>query len=80
MWKCCSELAGSDWRLIVTGTPDGGVTLTTDRIQVVLLWEIREELKKLNALLHCQNFTEIPGTLKTISRKIPTRQPRKKSA
>lgn len=44
----------------------------------ILLQEIRDELKKLNALLTCPNFTGIPRTLKTISRKIPDRSRRRK--
>lgn len=31
-----------------------------------LLMDIRDELERLNALLHCGNFTSIPATLREI--------------
>ena len=33
---------------------------------VALLMDIRDELQRLNALLHCENFTQIPKTLNRI--------------
>lgn len=33
---------------------------------VAVLMDIRDELRKLNSLLSCQNFREIPMVLKTI--------------
>lgn len=61
---------GADWTL--TPTTADGHTWSVDRIQIILLQEIRDELKKLNALLNCPNFVGIPGTLKGIRRKLPT--------
>lgn len=37
-------------------------------IQSALLMDLRDELKKLNALLHCPNFISIPQTLNDIRR------------
>lgn len=47
-------------------------------IQCALLMDIRDELQKLNSLLHCSNFTGIPTTLRSIRRAMPVRRPRKK--
>lgn len=44
-----------------------------------LLMDIRDELKRLNALLHCHNFIGMPATLRTISRKIPARRKAKRA-
>ncbi len=35
---------------------------------MALLMDIRDELKKLNALFHCPNFTAIPQNLNAIRR------------
>lgn len=48
-----------------------------DGATVAVLMDIREELQRLNSLLHCSNFIGIPRTLKTISRKIPVRKPKR---
>lgn len=37
-------------------------------MHLAVLMDIRDELKKLNVLLHCENFISIPRKLKTISR------------
>ena len=39
-----------------------------------VLQDIRSELRELNALLHCQNFTGIPTTLRSIRRAMPARK------
>lgn len=36
--------------------------------QTEVLMDIRDELQKLNSLLHCQNFINIPTKLDTIRR------------
>lgn len=46
----------------------------TARIQAAVLMDIRDELQKLNALLHCHNFTGIPTTLRSIRRAMPVRR------
>lgn len=39
---------------------------TWERVNTAILLDIRDELKRLNNLLHCQNFIAIPRILKTI--------------
>ena len=34
--------------------------------QIAVLMDIRDELKRLNALLHCENFQAIPNLLRAI--------------
>jgi hypothetical protein len=38
------------------------------QVGVAVLMDIRDELKTLNALLHCENFHRIPRKLDRISR------------
>lgn len=45
--------------------------------QLAVLMDIRDELKKLNALLGCQNFIGIPTTLRSIRRAMPRRRVKK---
>ena len=47
---------------------------TRDRVQCILLQEVRDELKKLNALLHCRNFQNIPKTLTVIAAPVRRRE------
>lgn len=35
---------------------------------LAVMMDIRDELKRLNLLLHCYNFTQIPGVLRSIRR------------
>lgn len=44
---------------------------------VRVLMDIRDELKKLNAVFGCQNFQAIPRKLDAIRRQLPT--PKKKA-
>ncbi len=46
---------------------NGGVE-TWERIGIAVLMDIRRELRQLNIVLACPNFTGIPRTLKTIAR------------
>lgn len=58
--------------------PSGGRTHQWESIHAALLMDIRDELQRLNGLLHCANFIEIPGTLREIRRRLaPTRKLRK---
>jgi hypothetical protein len=41
-----------------------------DAIHAAVLMDIRDELKRLNDLLHCVNFTQIPATLRGLRRDI----------
>ena len=57
---------------------DGRRTADTQRIIMCVLLVIRDEIKRLNALLHCPNFQAIPRKLDRISRN--TAKPRKRRA
>lgn len=46
--------------------------------QLAVMMDIRDELKKLNAVFSCHNCQNIPYTLKSILRKLPTPKPRRK--
>ncbi len=62
------------------GTPcaGGGFTLDVGMIQAAVLMDIRDELQRLNTLLHCENFQAIPSVLREIRRRLPERpKPRK---
>jgi hypothetical protein len=61
-----------DWDL---GTGNG---LTVERIAVLMLSDIRRELRKLNAILACPNFQAIPRKLDRISKN--TAKPRKRNS
>ena len=50
-WAVCSEI-----------NPD----MTFDGAQLAVLMDIRDELKRLNTLLHCPNFVEFPHILRRI--------------
>lgn len=59
--------------------PDGvpGHNVTThqwESLHAALLMDIRDELKALNALLHCSNFVGIPTTLRAIQRQLPAKK------
>lgn len=43
-------------------------TTPTDNAHLAVLMDLRDELKSLNHLLHCPNFTAIPGKLDAIRR------------
>ena len=64
--RLASTIAGNDWNLYPSDAT--GNTWSNESIQIILLQEIREELKTLNALLRCHNFTNIPTTLRKIAR------------
>ena len=46
---------------------DGGIK-SWDAVKVAVLMDIRDELKRLNGVLHCDNFMKIPATLRQIKR------------
>lgn len=51
----------------------------TDDAHLAVLMDIRDELQRLNRLLHCENFTGIPFVLHRIRKNTaPKRAPRKK--
>lgn len=65
-----------DLEFAVSNNADG--TWSHAAIQCVVLMDIRDELKRLNALLYCHNFVGIPTTLKSIQRAMPARRKAKK--
>lgn len=50
-----SRRANEDWNL-----PE---SITWDHVSIAVLMDIREELRRLNRLLHCSNFLAIPSKL-----------------
>ena len=54
--------------------PDG--TSPTDDATLAVLMDIRDELKKLNNLLHCHNFITLPLKIEAIRRN--TTKPKRK--
>lgn len=48
-------------------TDAAGMVPTWERVGIAVLMDIRDELKRLNAAIYCQNFLAIPHTLKRIS-------------
>lgn len=56
---------------------DANGRVSWEQIIVAVLMDIRDEMKRLNTLLHCQNFIAIPRKLDAIHRKMPTRRKRK---
>ena len=48
--------------------PDGNPTHQWASIHTALLMDLRDELQKLNTLLHCDNFTRLPRELRGLRR------------
>lgn len=46
-----------------------------DGCLLAVMMDIRDELQTLNALLHCQNFTDIPKTLRRLDRRVAKAAP-----
>lgn len=59
-----ADFRGIDWDLADTQGKIG----TWERVGIAVLMDIRDELKALNELLRCPNFTGIPATLRSIQR------------
>lgn len=63
--------------------PEGSTTTTGSRshlwesIHAALLMDIRDELKRMNEILHCSNFLNIPRELRSI--RLNTAKKRKRS-
>lgn len=60
-----------DWSL--AGNEDDR-SVASKTINLALLMDIRDELKRLNALLHCPNFIGIPHKLDAIRRNTTKRK------
>lgn len=52
------------WKLHANA--DGSLPISS--CTVAVLMDIRDELQRLNTLLHCRNFTDIPVRLRAIQR------------
>lgn len=65
----------ADW-ILPPSDAKGNVTDST--VTNAVLMDIRDELRRLNALLHCPNFVSIPKKLDAIQRKLPPRRKRVK--
>jgi hypothetical protein len=62
-----------DWDLpSAPGAPNK--IATWEAAKIAVLMDIRDELKKLNRLLHCPNFMAIPRKLDAIHKELPTRR------
>ena len=59
---------------MIVPNESGGVSW--DGVQTAVLMDIRDELKKLNQLLGCENFIAIPSILRAV--RANTAKPRKK--
>lgn len=68
----------TNWNL-PEGKPNttGGTTHCWESIHAALLMDIRDELKKMNAILHCSNTLAIPHTLTRIDRRLAKHMPLK---
>ncbi len=59
-----------DWELPATGA------VAIEQAELAVLMDIRAELRRLTALLGCENFIAVPRLLRTISRN--TAKPKKR--
>lgn len=66
------RFANTDWHL----ADQKNQIETWEKVGIAVLMDIREELRTLNRLLSCPNFTGIPATLRRISAN--TAKPKKK--
>lgn len=51
---------------------------TWTEVQVAILMDIRSELRKLNGIIGCTNFTEIPRILRAIQKNTTKRKYKKR--
>lgn len=63
-----------NWTLHIS---DGG-TVSNEHAQLAVLMDLRDELKKLNTLLHCPNVIDIPRILRGIRTKLPSKRRKKR--
>ncbi len=61
-------------------TRDAFGNVSDIRAQLAVLMDIRVELKRLNNLLHCQNFIRVPTTLAAIKKNTTKRKYKKAAA
>ena len=58
------DFRNTEWNLAES---DNRTIASWEKVSIAVLMDIRRELRALNALLACPNFTGIPRTLKRIS-------------
>ena len=59
-----SKVSNTDWT--IWQNEDG--KYHWDQVRVAVLMDIRQELRKLNQLLACDNFSSIPESLRAIAK------------
>ena len=69
-----SKYKNSEWTLKESEKGDG--LINTSEASLSVLMDIRDELQKLNWLLSCPNFQEVPSLLRGI--RVNTRKPVKR--
>lgn len=60
------DVAGIRWTVNGNDNPDGSRTYNIEQVQLAVLMDIRQELNRLNSLLRCTNFLNIPHDLKKL--------------
>jgi len=72
------RLANIEWSL-PEGKPVAGGALehSWEAIQTAILMDIRQEIQKLNRILGCANFLEVPHVLRAIRRNTAKPQAKK---
>ena len=70
-----ADRRSKDWTWNIDPKPDG--TYCFDAASLAVLMDLRDELKRLNMLLHCHNFIAIPGILRDVRRN--TTKPKRKA-
>lgn len=72
--------SGVEWQIYGEAGWNGCWTLGSyAAMQLAVLMDLRDELQRLNSLLHCANFTNMPRDLRAIKRELaPMRKQRAK--
>lgn len=65
-----AQMRNSSFSFTVTPQADGTNTWPDSCITHQLLYDIREELKELNAIMKCHNTRQIPYTIKRIDARL----------
>lgn len=65
----------TEWTLAEEGLTGG---LTWEQVGIAVLMDIRDELKRLNAAIYCQNALAIPALLRNIDRNTKPKRKRAK--
>ena len=71
-----AEVVNKEWRI----WQNDDNKFEAGQIQLILLLDIRTELRRFNKLLQCDNFRSIPAPLRTIARQTQRKPPHGKKA